>query len=72
MSDYDIEIQYRADIKIDHVDALSRAPTDEPGDTEPTVLDGHFITFSYEEQIIAIKDTDVKLRTIIEVSLVQQ
>lgn len=50
-----------------HVDALSRAPTDEPGDTEAEVLDGRLevlITLSEEEQVIAMQHIDVKLRSI--------
>lgn len=39
LSEYDFEIQHRAGIKMSHVDALSRAPIDEPGDTEAEVLD---------------------------------
>jgi hypothetical protein len=70
LSEYDFEIQHRAGIKMSHVDALSRAPTDEPGDTEAEVLDGHLevlITLSEEGQVIAMQHTDVKLRSIMKV-----
>jgi len=70
LSEYDFEIQHRAGIKMSHVDALRRTPTDEPGDTEAEVLDGHLevlITLSEEEQVIAMQHTDVKLRSIMKV-----
>ncbi|CAI6375032.1 unnamed protein product [Macrosiphum euphorbiae] len=67
LSEYNYEIKHRPGVKMAHIDALSRAPVSSPGDTEQ--LDercGVFITMSEEEQVIAMQQTDTRLRAIME------
>lgn len=52
---------------MDHIDALSRAPTSMSQDTETELLDEHmevFIAMTKEDQVIAMQQADVKLKTI--------
>lgn len=73
LSEYNFDIKHRPGSKMDHIDALSRAPTSLSRDTEEELLDEHqFITMSEEEQellllgIIAMQRTDLRLRAIMD------
>jgi len=69
LSEYNFDIKHRPGSKMDHIDALSRAPTSISQDTEEVLLDEHlemFITMSEEEQVIAMQRIDTRLRVIME------
>lgn len=48
LSEFDFEIKHRVEIKMEHVYALSRAPTDLSEDTEAEVLDERLVTHYHE------------------------
>jgi len=67
LSEYNFDIKHRPGSKMDHIDALSRAPTSMSQDTETELLDEHmevFITMTEEDQVIAMQQADVKLKAI--------
>jgi len=69
LSEYNFDIKHRPGAKIDHIDALSRAPASMPQDTETELLDEHlevFITMTEEEQVISMQRTDTRLKGIME------
>jgi len=68
LSEYDFGIKHRPGNKMDHIDALSRALSSMSQDTETELLDEHmevFIAMTEEDQVIAMQQSDVKLKTII-------
>lgn len=67
LSEFDLELRHHAGIKMGHVDALSRVPTDPSEDTEAEVLDERLevlLTMSDEDQVMAIQRTDTRLKSI--------
>lgn len=70
LSEFDFDIKHRPGVKMSHIDALSRAPTGCPGDTEVEVLDERLevlVTMSEEDQVISMQRTDTKLNNIIDI-----
>lgn len=69
LSEYNFDIKHRPGAKMDHINALSRAPASMPQDTETELLDEHlevFITMTEEEQVISMQRTDTRLKGIME------
>lgn len=70
LSEYDLNIRHRPGIKIGHVDALSRAPTEKANDTELELMDERLevlITMSEKDKVSAMQRTDTSLKTIVDV-----
>jgi hypothetical protein len=70
LSEFDFEIKHRPGTKMEHIDALSRAPINPSEDTEVEVLDKRLevlITMSEEEQVLAMQRTDAALKHIVEI-----
>lgn len=69
LSEYNYSIKHRSGRKMDHVDALSRAPLEDPVDTEAS-LEGRlevFAVMTEEEQVLATQRSDARLKTIINI-----
>jgi len=70
LSEFNYDIQHRPGVKMAHVDALSRAPVNNPSDTETEQMDercGVFITITEEEQVAAMQLSDTRLKGIAEI-----
>lgn len=70
LSEFNFEIKHRQGVKMSHIDALSRAPTNVSGGTEIEVLDDRlevFITISEEEQVISMQQSDAMLRKMVNI-----
>lgn len=70
LSEYNFDIKHRPGNKMDYIDALSRAPTSMSQDTETELLDEHmevFIAMTEEDQVIAMQQSDARLKTIMEI-----
>lgn len=70
LSEFDFEIKHRPGTKMEHIDALSRAPINISEDTEVEVLDKRLeviITMSEEEQVMAMQPIDAYLKHIVEI-----
>jgi len=70
LSEYNFDIKHRPGSRMDHIDALSRAPTSMSQDTETELLDEHmevFIVMTEEDQVIAMQRADVKLKAIMSI-----
>lgn len=69
LAEFDLEIKHRGGDFMQHVDALSRAPTESAEDTLEPIYDrlNVLTTMSEEDQILFIQRSDARLTTIIDV-----
>lgn len=70
LQEYDVEIRHRPGNKMEHVDALSRAPTEAENDTMEEIFEKHLevnICITMEDQILMMQQSDEKLREIVEI-----
>lgn len=68
LSKYDFEVRHRPGDKMDHIDALSRAPIEQLTDTENEIIGnqlGVMLTMKEEEYVITMQRSYQKLREII-------
>lgn len=70
LQDFDIELRHRPGERMQHVDALSRAPTEEPSDTWEDLVERKLevlTTMNQEDYVLMIQHSDPTLKRIIEV-----
>ncbi|XP_073980353.1 uncharacterized protein [Rhodnius prolixus] len=69
LQEYDIEVKHRAGTRMEHVDALSRAPVNEPHATWDEILENRLevvLTMSEENYVRVMQYSDPELRQTIE------